>query len=225
MIPGTTDFVGGELWRTVAARNSGADYARRYAERFAELAEAGEDVHGEAAFVTALVPPGARVLDAGCGTGRVAARLADLGHEVVGVDVDEAMVGVARELRPDLHWAVSDLATLDLGVERFDAAVLAGNVVPFVDDLAAAAERLVQHLVPGGLVVAGFGLDRGHLPRGTPVVPLPAYDAALAGAGLLLQARHGGWAGEPYDGGGYAVSVHASTGHQWCAVGSVGDVP
>ena len=201
--------VGGELWRTVAERNSGADYARRYAARFAELADAGEDVHGEAAFVTTLLAPGARVLDAGCGTGRVAARLADLGHEVVGVDVDEAMVAVARELHPELSWQVSDLAALDLGDERFDAVVLAGNVVPFLGDLAAVAERLVDHLVPDGLVVAGFGLDSRHLPSGTPVVGLPAYDAALAGAGLVLDARHGGWAGEPYDeAGGYAVSVH-----------------
>ena len=62
------------------------------AERFRHLAESGADVHGEASFVSALVPPPARVLDAGCGTGRVAVRLAELGYEVVGCDVDAAMV-------------------------------------------------------------------------------------------------------------------------------------
>jgi SAM-dependent methyltransferase len=199
----------GERWRSVARSNSGDDYPRRFAERFAQLAEAGTDVHGEATFVAALLASGGRVLDAGCGTGRVAARLADLGFDVTGVDVDEAMVDVAREARPELCWVVSDLGALDLG-ERFDAVVLAGNVVPFIEPsaLPGVAERLAEHLVPGGPLVSGFGLDRAHLPTGTPVVPLEAWDAALGDAGLALDARYGGWDREPYAGGGYAVSVH-----------------
>jgi SAM-dependent methyltransferase len=199
----------GERWRSVARSNSGDDYPRVFAERFDRLAAAGEDVHGEATLVASLVAPGARVLDAGCGTGRVAARLADLGFVVTGVDVDEAMVAVAREQRPELRWVVTDLGDLDLG-ERVDAVVLAGNVVPFVEPpaLPTVAERLAAHLAPGGLVVSGFGLDEDHLPRGTPVVPLAAWDAALVGAGLVLEARYAGWDGVPYDGGGYAVSVH-----------------
>ena len=202
----------GERWQAVARRGSGSGYARKYAARFAELAAAGEDVHGEAAYVAGLVAPGARLLDAGCGTGRVGARLADLGFEVVGVDVDESMVEVARELRPDLRWEVSDLATLDLAdtAGPFDAVVLAGNVVPFVevDALPAVAERLGDLLVPGGLVVSGFGLDAAHLPAGAPVVPLATYDAALAAAGFELVTRLGGWDGAPYVDDGYAVSVH-----------------
>ena len=211
----------GERWRGVARRGSGEDYARRYAERFARLAEAGDDVHGEAALVATLLVPGARVLDAGRGTGRVAARLADLGFSVVGVDVDVAMVDVARDLRPDLRWVVGDLATLDLGDERFDAAVLAGNVVPFVEppELPAAAERLAVHLVPGGLLVSGFGLDRAHLPAGAPVVPLDVWDAALTDAGFTLEVRHSGWDAAPYAGGGYAVSVHRVDASRRGAVG------
>jgi SAM-dependent methyltransferase len=199
----------GERWRSVARSNSGDDYPRRFAERFAQLAESGQDVHGEATFVASLLAPGARVLDAGCGTGRVTARLAGLGFHVTGVDVDEAMVDVARELHPDLRWVVADLGDLDLG-ERVDAVVLAGNVVPFLElpALPVVAERLAAHLAPGGLVVSGFGLDRAHLPNGTPVVPLQTWDEALTGAGLALEARHGGWDGSPYAGEGYAVSVH-----------------
>lgn len=202
----------GERWRAVARGGSGPDYARRYAERFAELESAGNDVHGEAAYVAGLVPAGARLLDAGCGTGRVGARLADLGFEVVGVDVDESMVEVARELRPDLPWHVSDLAALDLSGAGgpFSAVVLAGNVVPFVDReaLPSVAERLAAHLLPGGVVVSGFGLDPAHLPAGAPVVPLPTYDAAMEEAGFELVTRAGGWADEPWSGDGYAVSVH-----------------
>jgi 2-polyprenyl-3-methyl-5-hydroxy-6-metoxy-1,4-benzoquinol methylase len=202
----------GEVWRALARRVTGENYARRFAERFAELEAAGEDVHGEAAYVAGLLAPGARVLDAGCGTGRVAARLADLGFDVVGVDVDEAMIEVARELRPDLRWVVSDLATLDLPepAGRFDAAVLAGNVLPFVEveELPTVAARLAAVLVPGALVVSGFGFDEAHLPPGAPILPLRAYDDAMAGAGFELATRHSGWDGSPYAGDGYAVSVH-----------------
>ena len=199
----------GEVWRTVVRRTQGEDYAHRFAEHFARLAASGTDVHGEATFVSGLVPAGATVLDAGCGTGRVAARLADLGYDVVGVDVDPAMIAVAREERPELPWVVSDLGTLGLG-RTFDLVVLAGNVVPFIDPAAlpAAVERLAAHLAPDGLVVCGYGFAPEHLPPGGPVVPLAAYDEGCAAAGLELVQRHAGWDGAPYDGGGYAVSVH-----------------
>ena len=196
------------LWRASALRQAGADYARRYAERFAELAASGADVHGEAAFLDALLAPGARVLDAGCGTGRVAARLADLGHAVVGADVDPAMIAVAREQRPELTWVVADLAALALPA-RFDAVVMAGNVVPFVTaplhDLLASLGR---HLEASGLLVCGYGLDRAHLPPGAPVVPLTAYDEAAAAADLELVDRFAGWDAAAYDDGGYAVTLH-----------------
>ena len=92
------------------------------------LAASGVHVHGEADFVTGLGP--ASVLDAGCGTGRVAIELARRGVEVVGVDADPSMVATALRLAPDLTWVTSDLADLDLG-RRFDVVVLAGNVPLF----------------------------------------------------------------------------------------------
>lgn len=199
----------GAQWREVALNNHGEDYAHRYAQTFDDLAAQGKDVHGEVELVVALAGAGASVLDAGCGTGRVAARLADLGHDVAGVDVDPAMVAVARERRPDLSWHEADLASLDLG-RTFDVVVSAGNVIPFVPlaELPAAARGLAEHAVTGGLVICGFGLSAEHLPAGAPVVPLTAYDAAMAAAGLELRARYAGWDRAPYAGGGYAVSVH-----------------
>src|SRR3982075_3136641 len=56
-----------------------------YDARYDERARAGENVHGEADFVMRLTP--ASVLDAGCGTGRVARELARRGVDVVGVDL------------------------------------------------------------------------------------------------------------------------------------------
>jgi len=201
-------------WQQIARRGAGEDYARTYAERFRAMAARGEDIHGEAAFVTDLVDPPARVLDAGCGTGRIAVRLTELGYAVVGADVDVAMLDVARAEAPDLDWRQADLAAFDLG-ERFDVVLLAGNIVPLLEPgtLAAVAGRLAAHVAPGGRVVCGFGLDAGHLPAGCPVTPLADFEDAMTAAGLRLEAKYAGWDGAPYEpGGGYAVAVHRPVG-------------
>jgi ubiquinone/menaquinone biosynthesis C-methylase UbiE len=52
--------------------SGGPGAATAYQRRFDDLAAKGMDIHGEAAFVSSLVPPPVRVLDAGCGTGRAA---------------------------------------------------------------------------------------------------------------------------------------------------------
>lgn len=184
-----------------------------YAARFAALARSGMDVHGEARFCAALVPPGARVLDAGCGTGRVMMRLAELGYECVGVDLDASMLAVAQRQAPGLPWLQVDLAEFEpapLGLAAdFDLVVAAGNVFPL---LAAGTEstvvkRLAAVLRPGGLMVAGFGLDEAHLPV-PPGITLPEYDECCVAAGLALVDRFASWDAVPYVGGGYAVSVH-----------------
>ncbi len=57
-----------------------------YQAKFDGLAAQGVDVHGEASLVLSFAP--ASVLDAGCGTGRVAVELARHGVDVVGVDIE-----------------------------------------------------------------------------------------------------------------------------------------
>ncbi len=95
----------------------GPGYAAAYAERFSAIAREGGSVHGEADFLAALRPPPARVLDAGCGTGRVAVRLAELGYDVAGVDADADMLAVARAEAPALAWDTSTWPT----PQRWDA--------------------------------------------------------------------------------------------------------
>src|SRR5688572_1903322 len=135
------------LQETSGAR--GASYDRR----FRDLAAAGVDVHGEAGFVADLVRPGARVLDAGCGTGRVAIELARRGYDVVGVDVDPSMLDVARKTAPALHWVLADLAEVDPPEPAYDAVVLAGNVMIFLapGTEPAVVRRVTCALRPGGL--------------------------------------------------------------------------
>lgn len=151
------------------------------------------------------------VLDAGCGTGRVAIELARRGIRVTGVDTDAEYLAAARLKAPGLEWIHQDLATLELrdgdgGPRRFDAAVMAGNVMLFVAPRteAAVVAGVARHLGPGGLLIAGFQLASGRF-------GLAEYDAAAAAAGLRLLERWSGWGREPWPGGGdYAVSVHGS---------------
>jgi hypothetical protein len=69
--------------------------------------------------------------------------------------------------------------------------------------------RLAAHLAPGGLLVAGFGLDRAHLPPAAATVRIEDYDAWCAAAGLAPAHRYSTWDRSAYtEGAGYAVSVH-----------------
>ena len=175
-----------------------------YQARFDRLAEAGSDIHGEATFVRAFSP--STVLDAGCGTGRVAIELARHGIDVVGVDRDRSMLATAARRAPELTWVTSDLAELDLG-RAFDVAVMAGNVPLFTPPgtEAALVAGVARHVAPGGLLIAGFSVDDRY--------PLARYDEHTAAAGLTLVERWATWDRQPYaDGGDYAVSVHRAAG-------------
>lgn len=201
-------------WQKLVMKNFGPDYARQYAERFREMAARGEDVHGEARFVADLVDPPARVLDAGCGTGRIAIRLAELGYSVVGVDLDPTMLREACDAAPKLDWRIGDLSALDTG-ETFDLVLVAGNTIPLLEagTLPATAHRLAAQLNDGGLLVCGFGLDAAHLPAGCPVTPLSDVENAFAAAGLRPLERFATWDRDPYDAaGGYVVTVDVAAG-------------
>jgi SAM-dependent methyltransferase len=186
--PGTPVTPGSDGW-------DGDDYQRRI-----EAHLEGNDPHGEVAFVQRYAPTS--VLDAGCGTGRVAIELARRGVEVVGVDVDASMLATARRLAPELPWVRSDLAYLDLG-RRFEVVVMAGNVPIFTPPgtTAAVVAGCARHVAVDGVLVAGFQLGRGY--------DLATYDAEAATAGLELAERYATWdLDPPTDGADYAVSVH-----------------
>jgi 2-polyprenyl-3-methyl-5-hydroxy-6-metoxy-1,4-benzoquinol methylase len=174
----------------------GSGHSEWYIERFRRMAAEGADLAGEARLLDALVRPRARVLDAGCGPGRVGAELAARGHHVVGVDADPALIEAAEADHPGPRWIVADLAMLDLGAfgeaEPFDAAALAGNVLAFV---APGSEpdvlsRVAAHVRSDGIVVTGFGLDRGYA--------LADFDDHCARAGLRLEHRFATWDLRPW---------------------------
>ncbi len=106
----------------------------------------------EADAIHAALPPGATVLDLGAGTGRFARALAALGHPVVAVDHEPAMLdglGAVEGIEP----VVADIVGLALG-RRFDAVLLASHLVDD-DDLGPAALAVAhEHVTDDGLVIA-----------------------------------------------------------------------
>ncbi|MFD4291861.1 class I SAM-dependent methyltransferase [Rhodococcus sp. NPDC058505] len=179
----------------------GPDGSRDYVRRFEELAESGADLHGEARAVDAMVGRGSRILDAGCGTGRVGAELARRGHAVTAVDLDPVLLAAARGTGL-LEVVQADLAELDLPGEPFDAVVVAGNVMIFLapGSEAQVCRRLAAHLTPGGLLVAGFATDHRYT--------VDAFDADLAAAGLAREHRFSTWDLRPWHpDAGWAVTV------------------
>jgi SAM-dependent methyltransferase len=180
------------LWARMVANDP--EHSRRYAERWRSLAAEGMDLHGEARLVDALCPRGARILDAGCGTGRVGGYLARAGHRVTGVDLDEHLIDVAREDHPDADWYVADLETLDaaalaeLGEEEpFDLVLSAGNVFGFLSP--GSRQDVLGHLHAalrdGGRAVIGFGAGRGY--------DFEEFVDDAGQAGFRLQGRFATW--------------------------------
>lgn len=166
-------------------------HSARYIERFRTMAAEGADLDGEARLVDAMVPRKSRILDAGCGPGRVGGRLAVLGHTVVGVDIDPELIAAAERDHPGPTWLVGDLSSFDLpavGIaEPFDVIVCAGNVMAFVDPATRVAvlDRLGAHLADQGRLVIGFGAGRDYA--------FDDFDRDVAAAGLHIDLRLSTW--------------------------------
>ncbi|MGE2832357.1 class I SAM-dependent methyltransferase [Mycobacterium sp. SMC-4] len=181
-------------------------HSQWYIERFRAMARDGADLVGEARLVDAMVPRGARILDAGCGPGRVGGYLAAQGHDVVGVDVDPALIEAAEQDHPGPRWLVGDLAELDLparGIpEPFDVIVSAGNVMTFLapSTRVPALTRLGAHLADDGRAVIGFGAGRDY--------PFSEFFDDVDAAGLIPDLLLSTWDLRPFaDDSDFLVAV------------------
>ena len=181
--------------------DSGISRGDRYEHTYELRAAAGEDVHGEANFVTRFSP--GSVLDAGCGTGRVGRELHRRGIDVVGVDLDAEMLETARARCPEGSWVEGDISTIRLG-RTFDIVLMAGNVINFVipELRRQALENLVHHLRPTGLLINGHSIR----PDGCSPAMFGIWAEA---AGLERLERWSTWDQDTFvDSSDYILTVH-----------------
>lgn len=148
-------------WNEITTNNP--DHSENYARRWQTMVEQGHDIHGEARLIDALSPRTARILDAGCGTGRLGGYLADRGHDVLGTDIDPLLIEHARKDHPGARWEVGDLSADKLPAEDIDIVVSAGNVMGFLspDGREPALANIAGVLATKGRFVVGFGAGRG----------------------------------------------------------------
>ena len=196
-------------WKSILDANP--DHSRSYAQRWDDMVAEGVDIDGEARLVDAMAPRGARILDVGCGQGRMGIYLHARVHEVTGVDLDPYLIDRAREACPGATWEVADLADDGWAAGPFDLAVSAGNVLAFVDpaDRPAVLANLAARIAPegqgtddaAGRLVVGFGLDRGWTRE--------EFDAEAERAGLCFEVRWSTRVIRPFsvEGGSVAVLV------------------
>ena len=169
-----------------------------YTDRFDQMIAGGADLEGEPRFLDAIVARGSAVLDAGCGTGRIAAALARMGHRTLGVDKDAGLVEIAAGRYPGVPYLARDLLLLTSqacaaagGPDGFDVVALPGNVMVY---LAPGRERdvlanLAGLLRPAGRIVAGFATDRDYRPA--------AFCADAEAIGLTVEHHFATWQLDP----------------------------
>ncbi|MCU1358729.1 MAG: Methyltransferase type 11, partial [Ilumatobacteraceae bacterium] len=122
--PASDRTLGGEVspqWRQWRESIDLDEYERRFLH---------DQAHGEADLIEALAreqQPARSVLDAGCGTGRVAIELDRRGLDVVGADLDGDLLALAEAKAPHMRWLQVDLATMQLD-RRFGIVAMPGNV-------------------------------------------------------------------------------------------------
>lgn len=148
-------------WNEIVATNP--SHSENYAARWRRMVAEGADINGEARLIDAMLDRGSRVLDAGCGTGRLGGYLAQLGHTVVGTDLDPVLIGYAKQDYPGSRWEVGDLSADELPEGDFDIVVSAGNVMGFLaeEGREPALANIRRALAPDGRAVIGFGAGRG----------------------------------------------------------------
>jgi demethylmenaquinone methyltransferase/2-methoxy-6-polyprenyl-1,4-benzoquinol methylase len=141
-----------------AAGQLAPDGVRRMFDRIAPVYDAmnrimtaGLDRRWRRLTAQSVAAPGARVLDACCGTGDLAIACAHEGAVVTGLDFSERMLERARRKAPELEWVSGDALALPFGDAAFDGATV-GFGVRNVEDLERGLRELRRVLRPGGRV-------------------------------------------------------------------------
>jgi ubiquinone/menaquinone biosynthesis C-methylase UbiE len=133
------------------------------------------------------VAPGHTVLDIACGTGVVARTAADRMDgrgKLVGVDLNPAMLTVARRLRPDIEWRQADAAALPFANDSFDI-VLCQSALMFFPDRTQALREMARVITASGTVAVQVWGSLASQPAYGPFVDVAARHAGPAAVNLL----------------------------------------
>jgi SAM-dependent methyltransferase len=133
------------------------------------------------------ISAGARVLDVACGTGavaRAAAARAGDGGSVVGLDLNEAMLTVARRLRPDLEWRQGDASELPFPDRSFDV-VTCQAALMFVPDPGRALTEMARVAAADGTVGVQVWDRRAEQPAYDPFITVVEGHAGPDAVSLL----------------------------------------
>jgi SAM-dependent methyltransferase len=105
--------------------------------------------------VLSICPPPARVLDVGCGTGALAARLAGNGYEVVGIDPSQGMLDVMRERAPEVEAVRGSATGMPFDDDEFDLSLSVATMhhIAEADAVRLALGEMVRVVRPGGRIL------------------------------------------------------------------------
>jgi len=157
--------------------------AARYDDRYRWVSDYG------ASMLAMLAPqPDERILDFGCGTGRLTHEIASSGAQVVGIDSSAEMIEQARKNYPEIQFDVADGRTFRSN-EPFDA-VFSNAVLHWIKPPEAAVESIAAALKPGGRMVVEFG-GKGNTRSVTDAMGMePWYYPSIGEYASLLE-HHG----------------------------------
>ena len=117
-----------------------------------------------------LLPPSPKVLDLGCGAGYESMRLRELGADVVGIDISDESIKIAKAKNPDCYFEVMDMRAISSSLGLFDGVVAIASLIHINEgELSLVFSNIKNVLKTLGyflvIVVAGNGLseERSHI--------------------------------------------------------------
>ena len=148
-------------------------------------------------FVLSCCPPPGRVLDVGCGTGALAARLAGIGYEVVGLDPSQGMLDVMRKRAPEVEAVRGSATEMPFGDGEFDLSLSVATMhhIAEPDAVRRALGEMVRVVKPAGRILVWDHNPRNpYWPYLMRRVPQDRGDERLIGLEELLSGLEAGGA-------------------------------
>ncbi|MEK6478392.1 methyltransferase domain-containing protein [Catalinimonas sp. 4WD22] len=107
--------------------------------------------YGESLIDLLAPEAGERILDVGCGSGQLTAKIQEICGQAVGIDSSEEMIDDAKSKYPDIEFSVADAS--DFSVDQTFDAVFSNAALHWVMDYEGAIRSIYHSLKPGGRLV------------------------------------------------------------------------